>query len=84
MTWMNPNMAVLIRPSKLCPNVDKSQTNKVSVRRSHTFQDYAEKRKKPKRLFKENAMLKVTFYGEPAVDDGGPRREFFTGTVHVK
>ena len=81
---MNPNMAVLIRPSKLCPNVDKSQTNKVSVRRSHTFQDYAEKRKKPKRPFKENAMLKVTFYGEPAVDDGGPRREFFTGTVHVK
>ena len=69
---------------KLCPNVDKSQTNKVCVRRLHTFQDYVEKRKKPKRPFKENAMLKVTFYGEPAVDDGGPRREFFTGTAHVK
>ena len=24
-------------------------------------------------------MLKVTFIGEPAIDDGGPRREFFSG-----
>lgn len=29
--------------------------------------------------FKPKAMLKVTYVGEPAVDDGGPKREFFTG-----
>ena len=27
--------------------------------------------------FKPKAMLKVTYFGEPAVDDGGPKREFF-------
>ena len=26
-----------------------------------------------------NQLLKVTFAGEAAIDDGGPRREFFTG-----
>ena len=70
--------------SKLCPNVDKSHTNKVSVRRMYAFQDYVEARRKSKRPFKENGWLKVAFYGEPAVDDGGPRREFFTGTICYK
>jgi hypothetical protein len=51
--------------------------NRVSVRRSSAFQDYlVAKRKK---WFKPKATLKVTFIGEPAVDDGGPKREFFTG-----
>ena len=27
------------------------------------------------------SMLKIVFIGEPAVDDGGPRREFFSGEV---
>ena len=32
-----------------------------------------------KKWFKPKGMLKVTYVGEPAVDDGGPKREFFTG-----
>jgi hypothetical protein len=27
----------------------------------------------------KNGSLKINFAGEPAVDGGGPRREFFTG-----
>lgn len=71
--------------SKLCPNIDKGHTNKVNIRRMYAFEDYVEKRKKPKqsRPFMENAILKVAFYGEPAVDDGGPRREFFTGKLNT-
>lgn len=65
--------------SKLCPNIDKDSTNRISVRRKCAFQDYVDARKKPRRQLKENATLKVTFIGEPAVDDGGPRREFFAG-----
>jgi hypothetical protein len=68
--------------SKLCPNVNKDNTNRVSIRRKYAFQDYVDARKNPRRQFKENATLKVIFIGEPAVDDGGPRREFFTGIVH--
>jgi len=30
-----------------------------------------------KKWFKPKAMLKVTYVGEPAVDDGGPKRDFF-------
>ena len=53
-------------------------TNRLSIRRRLIFQDYMDARKK--KWFKPKALLKVTFIGEPAVDDGGPRREFFTGT----
>ena len=52
-------------------------TNRVSIRRRLIFQDYMDTRKK--KWFKPKAMLKVTYVGEPAVDDGGPKREFFTG-----
>lgn len=57
-------------------------TNRVSIRRRLIFQDYMDTRKK--KWFKPKAMLKVTFVGEPAVDDGGPKREFFTGNFYLK
>jgi hypothetical protein len=50
---------------------------RISVRRKSVFKDYLETAKKP--WFNGRRMLKVTFIGEPAVDDGGPRREFFSG-----
>ncbi|XP_068684539.1 G2/M phase-specific E3 ubiquitin-protein ligase-like [Montipora foliosa] len=50
--------------------------NRVSIRCRLIFQDYIDTRKK--KWFKPKAMLKVTCVGEPAVDDGGPKREFFT------
>jgi hypothetical protein len=36
-----------------------------------------------KKWFTEGAVLKISFAGEPAVDGGGPRREFFTGKTFV-
>ena len=33
------------------------------------------------RYYQPDRLLKVTFAGEPAVDDGGPKREFFAGTL---
>ena len=29
------------------------------------------------------SSLKVVFTGEPAVDDGGPKRELFSGRIHA-
>ena len=50
---------------------------RINVRRSHIWNDFKDARNK-KRV-KPNNMIKVVFIGEPAVDDGGPRREFFSG-----
>ena len=54
------------------------ETQLVSIRRKFIWEDYVNCRKK--RWFKTNARLHVNFIGEEAVDGGGPRREFFTGT----
>lgn len=54
-------------------------TNRVSIRRRSIFQDYMDARKK--KWFKPKSLIKVTFVGEPAIDDGGPKREFFTGNL---
>lgn len=54
-----------------------ANSNRINIRRSTAFKDYSASRKK--KWFKPKNLLKVTFLGEPAVDDGGPRREFFSG-----
>jgi hypothetical protein len=59
-------------------NIDQS-VNRLSIRRRYAFQDYTAARRKPRRKFNPNGMLKISFIGEPAVDDGGPRREFYSG-----
>lgn len=43
------------------------------------FQDYIKERKK--KWFNSRQPLKVTFSGEPAIEDGGPLCEFFTGLL---
>ena len=58
-------------------NVNRTSINRISIRRREAFQDYVETRRK--KWFTEGAILKINFAGEPAVDGGGPRREFFTG-----
>ena len=60
-------------------NVDSSKKTRISIRRKSMFQDYIEARKK--KWFNSAQTLKVTFIGEPAIDDGGPLREFFTGLL---
>ena len=55
----------------------KEDFQRVSVRRSHLYQDALRAFSKP--TFNVGKMLKVCFVGEPAaIDDGGPRREFFS------
>ena len=67
--------------SNLRQYVDMKNINRISIRRRYAYQDYVDAvaRQKRRKRFNQNGMLKVTFIGEPAVDDGGPRREFFSG-----
>lgn len=62
---------------KLQNNVIRTTRNRMNIRRRECFNDYVDARRK--KSFKPEAILKITFSGEPAVDGGGPRREFFTG-----
>ena len=61
---------------KLCETTIKlKESQRITIRRSHIFDDSI-------RLFQRgvccNKPFKVTFIGEPAVDLGGPLREYFT------
>lgn len=53
---------------------DKNNTYRITVRRTHIWEDAM---KAFKRSFDVSKHLRITFLGEPAVDGGGPRREFF-------
>ena len=50
---------------------------RLHVRRKTIWKDYVDYRKK--KWVNKNSSLTLVFAGEPAVDDGGPRREFFAG-----
>lgn len=49
---------------------------RVTVRRKMVWEDFKRARN---RYYQPERLLKITFSGEPAVDDGGPKREFFAG-----
>ena len=53
-------------------------TSQINDRKGRLFDDYVETRKKFP-WFKTNGQIKVTFMGEPAIDTGGPKREFLSG-----
>ncbi len=55
-------------------NSDKYDTHRITVRRTHIWEDAMKAFNRP---FDVRKHLRITFLGEPAVDDGGPRREFF-------
>ena len=55
--------------------VTKEAIQRVNVRRSDLLQDAI--RQFSRSSFDVSKLLKVCFIGESAVDDGGPRREFF-------
>ena len=48
---------------------------RIHVRRTHVFDDARRQVLKP--TFDVSKMLRLRFVGEAAVDEGGPRREFF-------
>ena len=58
--------------SNVAPN-----TRRFYVRRKNMWKDYIDFRKKP--WIKKESQITIVFVGEPAVDDGGPKREFFAG-----
>ena len=53
---------------------DDGSTFRLTVRRKHLFEDTI---KGMKRLNDPHKHFRVIFMGEPSVDEGGPRREFF-------
>ena len=66
--------------SKLSGQLLSRDTKRLTVRRKFIWQDFKaamETKIDPK------SSLKVVFTGEPAVDDGGPKRELFSGRIHV-
>lgn len=66
--------------TKCATNVQEVKI-RINVRRKEIFNDYMAVSQKP--WFNNRRLLKVTFVGEPAVDDGGPRREFFSGLQYI-
>ena len=58
---------------------DPDQANRILVRRSHIWQDAV--RAFSRTSFDPHKCIRITFIGEEAVDDGGPRREFLSLAV---
>lgn len=56
----------------------KAETIRVTVRRKNLWQDYVSSRNNH---YNPGYTIKITFCGEPAIDDGGPKREFFSGII---
>lgn len=50
-------------------------TQRINVRRAHLLNDSLAAFSRP--TFDPSSKLKVRFIGEPAVDEGGPMREYF-------
>ena len=61
-------------------NLEPGDPVRVNIRRKTLWEDFTKERRK---RVKPQHKLKVVFLGEPAIDDGGPRREFFSGTVYT-
>jgi len=53
---------------------DKFESHRITVRRGHILEDAISSIRGG---FDEKKHIRVSFLGEPAVDEGGPRREFF-------
>ena len=67
--------ALLLHQRVITLSDDSEDVRRVAVRRKHILQDTLDTLKRIP--WKATKYIKVTFVGEPGVDDGGPRREFF-------
>ena len=54
---------------------------RLSVRRKKIWDDL---KKAARKRIGPTSNLKIVFLGEPAIDDGGPKREFFSGVGYVQ
>ena len=73
---------ILLSPhqGRVITSEDNEDVQRLHIRRSHVFLDAL--RQFSKRSFDVSKMLQVRFVGEQAVDEGGPRREFFYLLTH--
>ena len=55
---------------------DPDQANRITIRRNHIWKDAVHAMSRSS--FDPSRCVKVTFVSEEAVDDGGPRHEFFS------
>ena len=62
--------------SQVAEAVLSDEPKRLTIRRKFMWQDFKNAREKK---IKPKDKLKVVFSGEPAIDDGGPRRELFSG-----
>ncbi|KAL5491583.1 hypothetical protein EMCRGX_G016897 [Ephydatia muelleri] len=60
---------------RLATAINCETTLRITVHRSTVWMDAL--REAQKQSFCASFLLKVTFFGESSIDDGGPRREFF-------
>ena len=56
---------------------------KLRIRRGYAFKDFCEKLDKKRYQEQLGQNIYVEFYGEVGVDEGGPKREFFTGKLLI-
>ena len=70
-----PKHVIRLHQRRVITSEDNEDVQGVHIRRSHVFSDAL--RQFSKRSFDVCKMLKVQFIGEEAIDEGGPRREFF-------
>ena len=68
--------AMIQHQRKVIQAKDEEDTQSVYIRRKLLYSDAFKAFSQPS--FNVSKMLKVTLIGEGAVDDGGPRREFFS------
>ena len=73
-----PTHQSLINKAK--ENMESGQPIRINVTRKTVWNDFTPERA---RQLKPNKMLKVVFINEPAINDGGPRREFFCGNILI-
>ncbi|KAL9951675.1 hypothetical protein ACROYT_G044393 [Oculina patagonica] len=64
-----------------CSALVKKPAALIFIRRKFIWEDYMEAREKP--WVKPENGVRVQFVGEPAVDGGGPGREFFTEIIEA-
>ena len=82
--WNDEIIGLLTHQSlinKAKENMETGQPIRINVTRKTLWDDFTDERA---RRLKPNKMLKVVFIEEPAIDDGGPRREFFSGNILLR
>ena len=72
------SLATCIKKLKESGLKSEMEMVRITVRRKMLWQDFKRARN---RYYQPDRRLKITFAGEPAVDDGGPKREFFSGKI---